>query len=80
MRKRTFVHIKTAYLLTPIHLGVGLFFCITIKYIAYLDNVIEFNESHQRESYTIVTLNVDIGLKYFCRKTEILIRHAVFCF
>ena len=45
-------------------------------YIAYLDTVLEFYEPHQSESYTIVTLNVNIGLKYFCRQTGILIRPA----
>ena len=40
-------------------------------------NVLEFFEPHQRQSYTIVTLYVNIGLKYFCGQTEILIRPAV---
>ena len=50
---------------------------ITINYITYLDNVLEFSEPHQRQSYTIVTLYVNIGLKYFCRQFKILIRPAV---
>ena len=78
MRKGIFVHIKTTYLLTlfliPIHFGV--FFKLdekpeligTIKYIVNLDNVLEFYEPRQIESYTKVTLNVIIGLTYFVGK------------
>ena len=77
MRKGIFVHIKSTYLLTPFCDTHSLcFFKLdekpeligTIKYIVNLDNVLEFYEPHQRESYTKVTLNVNIGLTYFVGK------------